>query len=275
MLVDGRKIAGQIAEDIKGSLLGLPKLRLLVIQAGDDPATVSFIKMKKAFADKVGIEVVVERFAESVSTQELVSRVQEANLDKSISGTIVQLPLPSGIQTKKVLDTIIPAKDPDLLSTAAKASFATGQSPILPPVVAAIEQILLRSYVDVATLDTVVVGYGPLVGEPATIWLKNMDVDYGLVTSETVDKTKVIKSAELLITGAGDPAFIKPEMVREGVVVVDAGTSEQGGVVKGDCDPGCAEKAALMTPVPGGVGPVAVAMLFKNLLSLAKLIRVE
>ncbi|HEY4504240.1 MAG TPA: hypothetical protein VJI73_00530, partial [Candidatus Paceibacterota bacterium] len=109
-------------------------------------------------------------------------------------------------------------------------------------------------------------------GEPVTVWFKNLGVDYALVTAETSDKAKakIIKTAELLITGAGDPGMIKPEMIQEGVVIVDAGTSESGGMIKGDVDPACQTKASLITPVPGGVGPVAVAQLFKNLVELAQ-----
>ena len=244
MLVDGKKIASDIAEELKTELLTSPRLKLLVIQVGSDPASESFIMMKKAFADKVGVEVAIEKFPEFVTPADLISRVKHANTDKSISGMIVQLPLPAGINTKEVLDAISPDKDPDLLSADSKALFALGTSKILPPV----------------------------VGEPVTVWFKNLGVDYALVTAETSDKAKakIIKTAELLITGAGDPGMIKPEMIQEGVVIVDVGTSESGGMIKGDVDPTCQTKASLITPVPGGVGPVAVAQLFKNLVELAQ-----
>src|SRR3989344_2946973 len=272
MLVDGKKIASDIAEELKTELLTSPRLKLLVIQVGSDPASESFIMMKKAFADKVGVEVAIEKFPEFVAPADLISRVKHANTDKSISGMIVQLPLPAGINTKEVLDAISPDKDPDLLSADIKALFALGTSKILPPVVGAIAEMLARYYVDVRELGTVFGGYGSLVGEPVTVWFKNLGVDYALVTAETSDKAKakIIKTAELLITGAGDPGMIKPEMIQEGVVIVDAGTSESGGMIKGDVDPACQTKASLITPVQGGVGPVAVAQLFKNLVELAQ-----
>ena len=270
MLVDGRKIASDIAEELKAELVSVPKLKLLVIQVGADPATESFIRMKKAFADKVGIEVTIEKFLDTVTTAELVARVQKASADANVTGMIVQLPMPTSVSTREVLDTISPAKDPDLLSAESKTNFALGTSEILPPVVGAIAEVLARYYVDVTELSTVVVGYGSLVGEPVTVWLKNKGVDYALVTSQTGDKVKIIKAAELLITGAGDSGVIKPEMISIGVVIVDAGTSEHGGVMMGDCDPACATKAALMTPVPGGVGPIAVATLFRNLVLLSR-----
>src|SRR3989338_2722872 len=271
MLVDGRKIASDIAEELKAELVSVPKLKLLVIQVGADPATESFIRMKKAFADKVGIEVTIEKFLDTATTAELVARVQKANADANVTGMIVQLPMPTSVSTREVLDTISPAKDPDLLSAESKTNFALGTSKILPPVVGAIAEMLARYYVDVRELSTVVVGYGSLVGEPVTVWFKNLGVDYALVTAETSDKAKakIIKTAELLITGAGDPGMIKPEMIQEGVVIVDVGTSESGGMIKGDVDPACQTKASLITPVPGGVGPEAVPQLFKTLVELA------
>ena len=174
MLVDGKKIASDIAEELKTELLTSPRLKLLVIQVGSDPASESFIMMKKAFADKVGVEVAIEKFPEFVTPADLISRVKHANTDKSISGMIVQLPLPAGINTKEVLDAISPDKDPDLLSADSKALFALGTSKILPPVVGAIAEMLARYYVDVRELSTVVVGYGSLVGEPGTVGVKNL-----------------------------------------------------------------------------------------------------
>lgn len=277
MLIDGRKIASEIARDIEGSILHYNLfLKLLVIQVGDDPATESFIKAKNKFAEKVGINVEVAKFDNSASTAELVGKVKEANDDKSISGIIVQLPLPSTIDTSEVLDAIAVEKDPDLLSSMAKAQFAKGDSSILPPVVGAIEQIVDDYDINLFESDVAIVGFGKLVGEPTATWLRNLGVEYVVVTSDNTDQGKILRAANLIISGVGKPGLIKPEMINESTVVIDAGTSESpdsptspsSGLV-GDCDPACYDKARLITPVPGGVGPIAVAILFRNLLELS------
>ncbi|HEY9583266.1 MAG TPA: bifunctional 5,10-methylenetetrahydrofolate dehydrogenase/5,10-methenyltetrahydrofolate cyclohydrolase [Candidatus Paceibacterota bacterium] len=262
MLIDGRKIAENIASGLDGR-----GLNLLVIQVGQDPATNSFIRMKKKFAERIGVQVVIEQLPEYTKTVELVWRVSEANRDKNIAGVIVQLPLPDHVDEKSVLEAIKVNKDPDALSL----------SPlVLPPVVGAIAEIVERYGIELTELDVAVVGYGKLVGQPVCQWLRNYGVKYVLATSETKNLKNILQSADVIISGAGVPGLIRPDMIKEGVVLIDAGTSESPdvpigvtGKLAGDCDPLCASKAHLMTPVPGGVGPIAVAMLFRNLIALS------
>ena len=138
---------------------------------------------------------------------------------------------------------------------------------VLAPVAGAIEEILERSTIDVRGKKCVVVGAGKLVGAPAAYLMRRLGSDVSVVTLESGSLDE-LKTADIVILGAGNPGFVTPEMIKEGVVLIDAGTSEQGGKVRGDADPACSEKAALFTPVPGGLGPIAVAMIFKNLLDL-------
>ena len=253
MLIDGKAIALEIGERIQGEIAaGSLDLTLLVVQVGNNPASTSFIKMKRAFAERVGIKVALEQLPESVSTGELVRLIEKANTDKKISGIIVQLPLPANINTREVLDAIAPVKDPDLLSSESQARFAAGESEILPPVVAAISQIFDNYQVAIDLANIAIVGYGQLVGQPVGKWLQNMGIDFALITSENENPEAILSKADIIISGVGKPGLIKPNMIKDEVVLIDAGTSEAGGVMKGDAD------AASQLVPPGFVGVVCV-----------------
>ena len=273
MLIDGRKIANDLAGELKVAFEALPQTPvLLVIQVGEDPASSSFIRAKQKFAEKVGVEVRFVQFSNSVSETELQNYLRRVNGDPRISAVIVQLPLPGNIRASIVLDLIDPTRDPDLLSFDSRELFRLGRSKILPPVVSAVAEILTLNRVYLSDLDIAVVGDGKLVGEPVGVWLGNQKLEYALVTSETKNIKSILQNADVIISGAGSPGLIKPDMLKDGVVLIDAGTSEEGGKpgkLAGDADPACLDKCALFTPVPGGVGPIAVAMLFQNLLKLS------
>ncbi|HEY4515176.1 MAG TPA: bifunctional 5,10-methylenetetrahydrofolate dehydrogenase/5,10-methenyltetrahydrofolate cyclohydrolase [Candidatus Paceibacterota bacterium] len=277
MFINGRKIADDIAGEISGQIVNRAlKIKLMVVQVGSDKATESFVRAKKKFAERVGIDIEFVQMSMDDSTNDLKEIVSDAGLNKNISGVIVQLPLPDTFETNEILDLIPPNKDPDILSSSARALFVSGKSPILPPVVGAIEQIVNDYDIDLFEADIAIVGYGKLVGEPVATWLRNLGVEYTVVTSDNTDPGKILRSANLIISGVGKPGLIKSSMLSDDVVVIDAGTSEspdipageRSGLV-GDCDPACYNKARLITPVPGGVGPIAVAMLFRNLLILS------
>ena len=278
MLIDSRQIAREIGDRIQSEIaIQNLNLTLLVVQVGEDPASTSFIKMKKAFAERVGIKVKLVELSEDGSTNDVKEIVADAGDNKEISGIIVQLPLPKSFNTREILDLIPPNKDPDLLGSEAQARFAAGESEILPPVVAAVSQIFDNYQVATDLADIAVVGYGQLVGQPVGKWLHNMGIDFALITSENENPEAILSKADIIVSGVGKPGLIKPHMIKDDVVLIDAGTSESPeapvgptnrGLV-GDADPRCAEKASLMTPVPGGVGPIAVAKLFENLLALS------
>ena len=280
MIINGRQIAIEIGEKLKREIVKINKVpALLVIQVGNEQASISFVRAKQKFADSVGITVEIKKFANSVSTNELMNEIKKANADPSIHGIIVQLPLPKQTDTKSVLDMIATHKDPDLLSSNSQTQFMKGGSKNLPPVVAAVAEIVERYKIDLHSADIVIIGSGKLVGEPIATWLKNLGVKYALITSKNEHPENILRTADVIISGAGKPGLIKPDMIKENCVLIDAGTSESpssasaGGRshrfgLVGDADPTCALKCSLFTPVPGGVGPIAVAMLFRNLLAL-------
>src|SRR3989344_2119480 len=255
MIIDGRKIADEIAQGLDGK-----GLALLVLQVGDDNSSTSYIRIKQKFGQRIGVRIILEQFPGTASSAELLARIKKANADPNITGIIVQLPLPAHIDVAPLLASIDPAKAPDALSL----------SPlVLPPVVSAVKEIVDRYNLDLSNLDVALVGYGHLVGQPVAKWLRERGVDFALITEENKNADKILANADVIISGVGKPGLIKPEIIKGGVVVIDAGTSEQSGAVRGDCDAACAQKATLFTPVPGGLGPMTVAMLFRNLVELA------
>lgn len=239
MIVDGRKIAEDILNELGDSLRG--RTLGMAVSAGD-PATESFVKIKEKVAARLGVEV---------------KRGELADLLATCDGLLVQLPHP---QADTLLAQIPASKDVDAL----------GPSPaVLAPVAGAVREILMRSGAEVKGRRAIVVGEGRLVGKPVSQMLRDMGADVSVVSLER-GSLDDLKDADIVVSGAGSPHLIKPEMLKRGVALIDAGTSESGGKVVGDCDPSCAEVAGMFTPVPGGVGPVAVSMLFKNFSTLIK-----
>lgn len=254
MIIDGRVLAAEVLARAKMRAASLPHAPKVIAYIGANvtPATRSFLNIKKQSAAAAGCV-----FEEVTSV---------TDIDKA-DAVIAQLPTtPEGEQ---LLATLPIEKDADVLSPEARIAFKEGRADaLLPPVVAAIAEIFSRYAFDPKGKRTVVVGSGFLVGEPAAEWLTAQGA---LVTVLTLgDDLAPLKEADLIISGAGSPHLIKPDMIKEGVVLIDAGTSEASGKLAGDADPACAEQCALFTPVPGGVGPLAVACLFDNATRLAK-----
>jgi methylenetetrahydrofolate dehydrogenase (NADP+)/methenyltetrahydrofolate cyclohydrolase len=199
------------------------------------------------------------RIENDATTEDIIGKILLPGADS----IIVQLPLPAHIDTEAVLNAIPVELDADVLSAEARRRFEAGSpEALLPPVVGAIKEILERSQVQVEGKRTVVLGQGWLVGEPAALWLGQQGAQVEVV--DRADSLESLKDAEIIISGAGSPRLITPERVSSGVVIIDAGTSESNGAIVGDATPECADIASVFTPVPGGVGPVAVACLFQN-----------
>jgi methylenetetrahydrofolate dehydrogenase (NADP+)/methenyltetrahydrofolate cyclohydrolase len=268
MIIDGRILAGEVLTRAKVRAQKLPHPpRVLALVASETPATKSYLAIKAKRATDAGCVLEVQQFPESVSAEELQATIRNSDAD----AIIVQLPLPTNVDTKTVCDSIPIEKDADVLSAAARNTFEEGTgSTLLPPVVEAVRAILEFGTVAIAGKKVVVIGAGFLVGAPVAAWLKQQGADVSVLTSKSDDLSASLRDADIVVSGAGSPHFIKPEMLKAGVVLVDAGTSESNGAIAGDADPSCAEKCSLFTPVPGGVGPLAVACLFENVVMLAE-----
>ncbi len=274
MIADGKKIRDAIADEIRAQIAERAHpLRLAIVLVGEDPRSLAFVRQKEKFAARVGIETRLYTFPADISTTKLRSEVSKIVHITENDGVIVQLPLPAHIPPQNILNAVTPEKDVDMLSARSVGNFATGVGKIVPPVVGAVAAIL-HTYIPELSLKgkrAVIVGRGRLVGSPVGQWLMHAGASVFFVDEHTADIGIYTKQADIVILGAGVPGLLTGEMVSEGVVVIDAGTTESQGRLVGDVDAVSVEpKAALVTPVPGGVGPVTVAQVFENLVMLQK-----
>lgn len=253
MIIDGKAIAEEIYAGLRFS-----QPRTLGIVVGTaNPVTDSFVRIKQKAADRLGITLTEERLAADATTARAIEAV--AALARTADGVIVQLPLPPQIDVEAVVAALPPEQDVDGISRAPL---------VRPPVAEAVREILARTHVDPHGKHAVVIGSGRLVGAPVAALLAHLGAEVRVLTLG--DSLDPLKDANIIVSGAGKPGLITPEYIRDGVVLIDAGTSESEGRVAGDADSACALKASVFTPVPGGVGPIAVAMIFSNLRKLAK-----
>lgn len=271
MIIDGKRLAEEIKISLKDEIIKIGKsVRLAVIYVGENPVTEKFLEQKKKFGEAIGVNVRVYKFAESISTTELRKKVAEIAHNDKNTAVIIQLPLPTQIKTEYILDGIVPEKDADMLSSKSAGLFSTGRSQILPPVVGAIKLILEKNNIGVKGKNTVVLGAGRLVGRPVATWLTQHGATVTACDEHTKDISQFTKNADIIVSGVGKPKIVTFDMVKDGVVAIDAGASESAGKIMGDMDPEIAKKASFFVPVPGGVGPLTVAMLFSNVVVLAK-----
>lgn len=271
MIIDGKKIAEEIKEELKNKIKASgKKLKLAIVQVGENDVSRKFIERKIKFADEIGVKTKIYELPADISTNKLRKKMAKICHIKQNSGVIIQLPLPEYINTQYALNGIIATKDADVLSAKSIGDFAVGRSVVLPPVVGAIKEIFERNNVNLKGKNIVIIGAGILVGKPCAIWAINKGATVFVLRSSTKDISEFTKRADIIISGVGKPNLIKAEMVKDGIIIIDAGTSMEKGKIAGDIDPRIAEKSSLFTPVPGGVGPITVAMLFKNLIELNK-----
>ncbi len=263
MIVDGRQIAADIFREVQNEITHLSHApHFTIMTCAPDFATSRYLKLKKAKADFVGVQTSIVEFPVTTNTEELVTSIERLALQTD--GIIVQLPLPLHIDTAKVVAAIPRQLDVDQLNY-------DGSSDImLPPVVGAMAEIAERHDVMFGTGSIVVVGQGSLVGKPFRMWAEQHGWVVTVVDRETQHPEAYISAADILVLGAGQPHLITPESIKTGVVIFDAGTSEDNGRLAGDAHPDCAQKAALLTPVPGGIGPVTVAVLLRNVVAAAR-----
>jgi methylenetetrahydrofolate dehydrogenase (NADP+) / methenyltetrahydrofolate cyclohydrolase len=262
MIVDGRALSALIYKEIQNEISHMrSKPHMTVFTCAPNFETQKYLSLKRRKAHEVGIGMSIVEFPESITTEEVIASVLHAPMQTN--GIVVQLPFPSHIEIDRVLEAIPDSCDVD------GVHYNGGPLQVLPPVIGAIDEIAQAYDLLFAAQKVVIVGKGRLVGAPAEVWCQKQGAQVQVVTQETKDKEEIIKSAKILILGAGKPGLITPDMISEHCVVFDAGTSEEGGVLKGDADPLCAEKAQLFTPVPGGIGPITIAVLLRNLLTLA------
>ncbi len=261
-IVDGKTIAEDIYKNLAPKFSTRRKtVRLGIVVVGANPVIESFVRIKTKAAERLGVEMVRVNVSDKSDAGKIIQAVNR--LVTVTDAIIVQLPLPQGVEANEVLATVPGDMDVDALNP----KIAEGERPVHAPVALAVVEILNRNSVKIAGTRTVVVGAGRLVGAPSAWLLRSLGADVSIFSLEE-GSIEDLKDADIVVSGAGNPGFIKPEHIKEGAVLIDAGTSELNKKITGDIDPACAEKASLLTPVPGGVGPVAVAMIFRNLFDL-------
>lgn len=259
MIVDGRAIAQDILDTVRGTLDGTPLLMRAIVMEPTG-ATQSYLRAKARAAEAAGIAFEAVTLPDNARTEEVIEAARAPGAD----AVIVQLPLPPHINTEAVLAAIPLQVDADALSPAARAAGVP-----VPPVAAAVEEILARSGVAVAGARAAVIGKGRLVGEPVATRLAALGASVESFDDRTFDPS-ALAAADIIVSGAGVAHLVTSDMIKDGAALIDAGTSEApaadaaGARILGDIDPAAAAKASVYTPVPGGVGPVTVACLMRN-----------
>ena len=287
-IIDGKKIAEEIKAEVKRATMRLLETKritpgLAFILVGENPASQVYVRMKGKACEEMGFYSVTERKSATISEQELIELIQEFNKDSKIHGILVQLPLPKHISESKIIEAIDPRKDVDGFHPINVGKLVVGEDTLKPCTPVGIQELLVRSGNDPAGKHVVVVGRSNIVGKPvANILLQKQTGANAVVTvahTGARDLTPFTKSADILIAAMGKTEFIRGEMLREGVVVIDVGTNrvedpaaKNGYRIVGDVHFESASKVAkAITPVPGGVGPMTIAMLMKNTLKAASL----
>lgn len=272
MIINGRKIKDDILAEVKKGVEGLPFVPVFCdILVDGDPVSAQYVRMKERTALSVGIKFRGATFPVSITTEELIEEIENLNRVPHMCGIIVQLPLPSHIDTQSVVNAIDPNLDVDCLSVDASQMFYDGVSPIGFPAALACVRVLDSVDINLSDKNIVVLGQGRLVGKPVTHLLEKRGLVVTAIDSKTEKTEELLKNADVIISGIGRGKFITGDMIKSGAIIIDAGTSEDNGSVVGDVDlDSVLDIASYVSPTPGGVGPVTVAILLANVLTVAK-----
>ena len=272
ILINGRKISKDILKDIAKDIERLSFVPVFCdVLVGEDMVSQKYVKLKASKAREVGIKFHEENFSGNITTEELVLEIERINKVDNMCGLVVQLPLPDHIDTQKVLDAIDPEIDVDCLGSRSEDNFYNQSSDISFPAALACMTALDSLKLNLKDKNIVVLGQGKLVGRPVGALLRFRSLNPFLINKDTPTPEQFIKEADIIISGMGLPGYVKGPMVKKGVVVIDAGTSESNNAVVGDVDFASVEdKVSAISPVPGGVGPITVAVLLQNVLKVAK-----
>lgn len=267
VIIDGKKISTEVKDECREKVAkeGLD-VTLAVIQVGNDPASTVYVGNKKKACEYIGIKSLSYELPVETTEEELLKLVEELNGKESVHGILVQLPLPSHIDEDKVIETISPKKDVDGFHPQSVGALSIGQPGFVSCTPAGIIQLLKRSGVEMDGKECVIVGRSNIVGKPMAMLMLRENATVTICHSHTKDLKEITKRADILIVAIGKPKFITADYVKEGAVVIDVGIHRQEGKkLCGDVDFDSVEPAAsLITPVPGGVGPMTIAMLMKN-----------
>ena len=272
-LIDGRAVAKNLKEALKKEIAELKEKHgnspsLLAVQVGENPASASYLKSQKRGCDEVGIDYRVEELPKEISEEDLIQYIQEKNQDAKTTGMILQMPLPEQINAEKVQEAIVPSKDVEGVNPQNMGQLIYGWPGLVPCTALAVMELIKSTGTPIKGKQVTLVGHSSLVGKPLTLLLLSSPFDSATTTVchiATRDLAANTKRAEILIVAVGKPGLVKGDMVKKGAMVIDVGINRVDGKIVGDVVfDEAKEKASLITPVPGGVGPVTAAMLLKN-----------
>ena len=267
-IIDGKAVAKKIRAEIKKKVKSMKtKPGLAVVLVGKDPASQVYVNFKEKACKEVGFYSKKITKSVNISTEKLLTLVDELNQDKKIHGMLVQLPLPKQINSRLIIDGIIPYKDADGFHPVNLGNMLLANNVILPATPKGVMRLLEAYKIKIAGKHVVVVGRSNIVGKPLAFLFQQQDATVTMCHSKTKDLGSFTKKADILVAAAGRPKFITQDMVKKGAVVIDVGTNRVGKKLVGDVDFVNVKKvASYITPVPGGVGPMTIAMLLENTL---------
>ena len=275
-ILDGKAVSLKVKESVKVRADELKKFgvepTLAVVLVGEDKASQTYVRAKEKACNEYGIKSVAHRLSENTTQNELLALINVLNLDDSIHGILVQLPLPKHIDTNVVLAAIDPRKDVDGFHAVNVGKLVSGLDGFVPCTPLGVMEILKEYGIDVAGLNAVVIGRSNIVGKPMANLLLNASATVTVTHSKTKNLKEICKNADLIVAAIGKPFFLKVDMVKDGAVVVDVGINRlDDGRLVGDVDfDEVAPKCSYITPVPGGVGPMTIAMLLNNTILAAQ-----
>lgn len=275
-ILDGKAVSLKVKESVKVRADELKKFgiepTLAVVLVGEDKASQTYVRAKEKACNEYGIKSVAHRLSENTTRNELLALINVLNLDDSIHGILVQLPLPKHIDTNVVLAAIDPRKDVDGFHAVNVGKLVSGLDGFVPCTPLGVMEILKEYGIEVAGLNAVVIGRSNIVGKPMANLLLNASATVTVTHSKTTNLKEICKNADLIVAAIGKPFFLKADMVKDGAVVVDVGINRlDDGRLVGDVDfDEVAPKCSYITPVPGGVGPMTIAMLLNNTILAAQ-----
>jgi len=271
--LDGRLLAQRIQQKLHSELDTLPHIPMLAVVAlGEDAASTIYINMKTRAASAIGIKISVHRLAENITTEDVIEEIESLNQTAAIDGILVQLPLPKHVDTNAVIEAIDPKKDVDGLTSKNLGSIMTGHPTIMPCTPLGCLALIHQARPILAGLNAVVVGRSRLVGRPMAQLLLNENCTVAQAHTYTQNLMDLCATADVLVSATGVPGLIKRDFIKPGAIVIDVGISRTAeGRITGDVDSESAlGRAGWLTPVPGGVGPMTVAMLMSNMINIVK-----
>lgn len=273
MIMDGKSLKGEILSGLAEEVKALDKVpTLCVIQVGDDEASNVYINQKRKMCNDIGYNFIHEKYDDSITEDELLKNIERFNSNNNIDAILVQMPLPSGINEKSIQNAVNKYKDVDGLNDSNIVDLISGKSSLYPCTACGVISLLDKYGVILEGSNVVIVGRSSLVGMPLFYMLENRNATVTLCHSKTRNLQSITKNADIIISATGVKGLIKEDMVNNNAVVVDVGITRENGKLYGDVDfDSVSKKASLITPVPGGVGPMTIASLAQNVLKAYKM----